>query len=237
MTVALILSGGNGIRFGSDLPKQYVEVNGRPVISYCIEQLLCHQDIDYIQIVAAKQWHNIILNWIDRYDCPQTNKKRKFHGFSLPGENRQLSIYYGLTDILSFAQELDTVLIHDAARPLLSEKLITDCLRAVQKHDGVLPVLPMKDTIYESTNGKTISTLLNREKVYAGQAPEAFRLGLYYNANKELFPDKILRINGSTEPAVLAGMDIAMIPGEETNFKITTKADLDRFLKIVAQEN
>ena len=60
-------------------------------------------------------------------------------------------------------------------------------------------------------------------------APEAFVLGKYYEANRCLLPDKIERINGSTEPAIMAGMDIAMIPGEERNFKITTQADLERF--------
>lgn len=65
----------------------------------------------------------------------------------------------------------------------------------------------------------------------AGQAPELFRLGKYYEANLRLLPERIRHIHGSAEPAVLAGMDIAMIPGDEKNFKITTKADLERFEK------
>ncbi len=89
----------------------------------------------------------------------------------------------------------------------------------------------MKDTVYTSTNGKTITSLLDRSQIFAGQAPELFRLGIYLEANRRLLPDQILRINGSTEPAVLAGMDIAMIPGDEGNFKITTKTDLERFLE------
>ena len=74
---------------------------------------------------------------------------------------------------------------------------------------------------------------MDRGKVYAGQAPEVFLLGKYYEANRALLPDKILEINGSTEPAVMAGMDIVMIPGDERNFKITTAADLERFREIV----
>ena len=123
----------------------------------------------------------------------------------------------------------EVVLIHDAARPLLSRQLVTDCLDAIEGHDGVIPVLPMKDTVYESTDGKTISRLLNRSHIFAGQAPEVFCFGKYYEANRALLPDKILAINGSTEPAVMAGMRMAVIPGDETNFKITTKADLERF--------
>ena len=90
----------------------------------------------------------------------------------------------------------------------------------------------MKDTVYLG-DGRQITSLLEREKVYAGQAPEAFVLGKYYEANKSLIPDKIEQINGSTEPAILAGMDIAMIPGDEGNFKITTQADLERFRALI----
>ena len=134
------------------------------------------------------------------------------------------------------AEEDDLVLIHDAARPLLSQKLIADCEEAIRGHDGVLPVLPMKDTVYYSKDGRQITSLLDRQAVFAGQAPELFRLGTYYQANERLLPEEILRINGSTEPAVLAGMQIAMVPGDERNFKITTPADLERFRQIVENE-
>lgn len=97
------------------------------------------------------------------------------------------------------------ILVHDAARPLFSAQMITDCLEAAYGHDGVVPVLPMKDTIYQSIDGKKICSLVKRSEIYAGQAPEAFRIGAYYEANRRLYPHKILEINGSTEPAVMAG--------------------------------
>ena len=93
-------------------------------------------------------------------------------------------------------------------------------------------MLPMKDTLYCSADGMQISSLLNRDEIYAGQAPEVFLLEKYYEANKRLLPEKILQINGSTEPAIMAGMDIVMVPGDERNLKITTKADLEEFVKM-----
>lgn len=233
MVVALILSGGTGSRLGSDIPKQYIEICHRPIISYCIERLSDHEGIDIIQVVAAEQWQEMILRCFEKYDVPKCNGRRKFHGFSEPGENRQHSIYNGLLDIRKYSAESDTVLIHDAARPLVSEQVITDCIRAVKGHDGVLPVLPMKDTVYKSIDGKRISALLDRSEIYAGQAPEAFRIGPYYEANKSLFPDKLRLINGSTEPAFMAGLDIVMIPGDEGNFKITTKEDMEHFSELL----
>ena len=231
MNIALILSGGTGSRLGANIPKQYVEVDKRPILSYSLECLSCHKDIDVIWIVAEPDWQERILGWLPRYDSG-----RKFRGFSLPGTNRQLSIYHGLEDMKEFAGTQDSVLIHDAARPLLSARLITDSLGAIQGHAGVLPVLPMKDTVYESEDGKSITSLLDRKRIFAGQAPEVFRFGKYFDANKRLMPEAILHINGSTEPAVMAGMDMVMIPGEECNYKITTWTDLERFREEMEKE-
>lgn len=234
MTIALILSGGTGTRLGEELPKQYIEINDRPIISYCLETVLLHLQIDAVQIVADLAWQKVILKEVERVSSA-SGRLHKFCGFSVPGKTRQLSILNGLEDILSYASKEDTVMIHDAARPCLSEQMISCGLDAIKGHDGVLPVLPMKDTVYLSEDGKVVSSLLNRSWVFAGQAPEFFVLGKYYEANKSLLPEKILAINGSTEPAILAGLDVAMIPGEESNFKITTKADLERFQQIVCE--
>lgn len=218
MNIALILAGGTGTRLGADIPKQYIEVYGRPVISYCLELFENMSEIDCIWVVAEERWHEFIKS--------STGKKVK--GFSNPGRNRQLSIWNGLQGISDFASSEDVVVIHDAARPLVTEKLVRDCLRACETHDGALPVLPMKDTVYIGEQGRIVS-LLDRQKVFAGQAPEAFLYGKYFEATRELLPEKILNVNGSTEPAILAGMDIAVVEGDEKNFKITTQEDLKRF--------
>jgi 2-C-methyl-D-erythritol 4-phosphate cytidylyltransferase len=153
----------------------------------------------------------------------------KIMGYSHPGATRQLSILQGLKDIQMHVGMDVNVLIHDGARPWLSVDMITRCMKGLEEHEGIMPVLPMKDTIYMSQDGCRVSELLDRQKLYAGQSPEAFRMEAYYKANQALMPERILKINGSTEPAILAGLDVGMIPGEETNYKITTDADLKRF--------
>lgn len=231
MNIALVLSGGTGSRLGGKVPKQYLACDGRMMITRCMETVFSHPSMDAVQIVAADMWRETIVRemetWIFSHD---DTFWEKFFGFSAPGETRQLSILSGLRDIVRRAEDDDIVMVQDAARPCLSSRLISDCLAALDGHDGVMPVLPMKDTVYLSRDGKTVSKLLPRSEIFAGQAPEFFRLGKYLQANEALPRDKMLAINGATEPAILAGLDIAMVPGDEANFKITTAADMERYL-------
>lgn len=238
MMTAILLSGGTGTRLGSEIPKQYIEVNGKPIISYCIETLSGSIAIDRIVIVAAPKWQERIREWLAESDA-----RDKFCGFAESGENRQLSIYNGLKLIKdellhgSTADDEDYVFIHDAARPLFTGEDIAAYVSAALGHDGVLPVLPMKDTVYLSRDGKKVSSLLERKEVFAGQAPEIFRFEKYLQANERLIASsEILSINGATEPAILAGMDIVMVPGDEGNFKITTAEDLERFRLIASEQ-
>ena len=228
MNIALVLSGGTGTRLGAGIPKQYIRVGGRPVIAYCLEGLLACGSIHAVQIVADEQWREMIGECIAAAGAPE-----KLRGFSAPGEDRQLSVLNGLVDIRGYAADEDYVFIHDAARPVLSGCQIMECLEAAAGHDGVVPVLPMKDTVYASADMHKISSLLDRGSIFAGQAPEVFQIGKYYKAVKSLLPERIWRINGSAEPAVLAGLDVIMIPGDETNFKITTREYFELFGRMI----
>ena len=190
MRIALILSGGIGLRMKMDIPKQYIKVDDKPIFMYTYETLAKHNDIDGIWIVADKTWRSAIDKWVK-----EARLFDKLRGFSNPGDNRQLSIYNGIKDISEFASPTDVVLIHDAARPLISEELISKCFNAMKNCDGVIPTIAMKDTVYLSRDGKKIGSLLNREQIYAGQAPEVFVLGKYLEANMSLLPDKIYSIN------------------------------------------
>lgn len=222
MNIALILAGGTGRRLGESVPKQYLEAGGRPVIDYCMKTIEKHPKIDAVQIVADEEWHPLIRRWAGE----------KLRGFSEPGKNRQLSILNGLKDIKCYADAGAVVLIHDAARPLVSRQMISECISKCNEYEGVMPALPMKDTVYYGVSGK-IEALLERDKLIAGQAPEAFRLEKYYQANSALTQEQIMAVNGSTEPAVMAGMNLCYIAGDERNFKITTREDFERFCRMV----
>ncbi len=228
MNYAILLSGGTGTRTGSEIPKQYVRRNGHMMITEALGILLNNPRIDRVVITADEAWQDEILKDVQAAGLPAD----RIMGFARPGDTRQLSIYNAIEYILEKAgnKSEDTVLVHDAARPYITQELIAACYDALPGYDGVMPVLPMKDTVYLSEDGKGITGLLDRSKVYAGQAPELFRLQPYYLANKRLMSSDIYKINGASEPAVLAGMKIAMIPGDEKNTKVTSAGDLEKFV-------
>ena len=229
MNIGIVLAGGVGARLGADVPKAFVPVCQKPLIIYCLEILDRSKHIDRIQIVAAEDWMAQVEEWTKEYSV-----SKKINGFSIPGDNRQMSIFNALKDLQGVAAEDDFVFIHDAARPILSDDLIARSFEGIIGFDGVLPVLPMKDTVYLSHDGQQIDSLLNRKEIFAGQAPETFVYGKYFSINNKLVDSgEIMKINGSTEPAVMGGMKMHLIPGDEENFKITTQVDLDRFIEIV----
>lgn len=219
MNIALILSGGTGTRMNLDLPKQYIEFRGRPIISYSLSTFDSHPLIDRIVIVADRQWWGEIDKWIEEFGI------KKFVGYATPGETRQYSIINGLEQIKRDGRA-DKVIIHDAARPLVSNKLISACLEDLDNCDGVMPVLSAKDTFYLLDEQGMASKLIPRSLLAAGQAPEAFDYEKYYAANMSLSRDEILKINGSSELALKCGLTVKTVPGDERNIKITTPNDL-----------
>ncbi len=230
MNYALLLSGGVGERAKTNLPKQYIKTGGHMMTSYALKPLLNCRFIDKVYIVADSVWLEEIVSDVEKLGLTS----ERIAGTAEPGANRQLSILNGIRAIINdIEKEKDasdsTVLVHDAARPFLTEKLIERCYKALLGNDGVMPVLPMKDTVYLSEDGKRITKLIERSKILAGQAPELFNLEKYYKANIELLPDKILNINGASEVAILAGMNIAMIDGDESNVKVTTQKDVEHY--------
>lgn len=220
MNCAILLSGGAGVRMGAGLPKQYLSLCSKPVITYSLCTLNSQPEVDLIVIVADEEWRELLSRWMEE------DKIAKFLTFADPGQTRQFSILSSLKTLRECSVTIGSIIIHDAARPFVSSELISRCMNALCRHDGVMPVLQAKDTYYlTDTNGKVVQ-LLNRSALVAGQAPEVFDYEKYYEAITELSTDELLKVSGSTEIAILAGLDVVTVPGDERNIKITTPNDL-----------
>lgn len=229
MNIALILAGGTGTRMRSDgFPKQYVQVQGKPVLVYTLEKFQACPDVDRIVVVCHTQWEDTVLQWAKQWGI------EKLTGIARQGESRQGSVLNGLLRCMEYSNSReDLVLIHDSARPLVTPELISASVQGAQGHDGCLPVVGVKDTIYRSRDGKTIHELTDRSTLFCGQSPEVLKLQPYLALCRDLTQEQLLQIRGSCELAFQNGWDVAMIPGEENNFKLTTAEDLTRLTKLL----
>ena len=227
MAIAIILSGGVGRRMNSSVPKQYIEVDNKSILAYTLNVFEKNDLISEIVIVASPDWKEYIESQLRKFGI------RKVVAYAEPGVCRQASILNGLKVCKEIINNYDeTVVIHDAVRPMLSQELLNQCISECQHSDGVMPAFPVKDTIYYCVNG-SINQLLDRSKLYSGQSPESFKFGKYLSAHKGYSEEDLKAINGSSEIAFKHGLSVKIITGDEHNYKITTESDLKRFEKEV----
>lgn len=224
MIYALVLSGGKGIRLGNNIPKQYLKVGDKPIIGYSLEIFQKHPQIDGIVIVADDSWQAYIKEFID------SSSINKFCFFAPSGISRTHSILNGLNVMKDNGIEDNSiVIIHDAARPNVNEDIIDGCIRELDKCDCAMPVIPIKDTVYLSEDGRSITSLLNRNYLCAGQAPESVRLGQYRELICSLSDEELSSISGTSAIVYKNGLKVNLFSGDEKNYKITTISDLEKF--------
>ena len=227
MNTAIILAGGVGSRMGVDRPKQFLMVQDKPIISYCLDIFQNHDEIDSVVVVVSEQWQDFVEEYAAKYGVT------KIKGYAPAGKSRQHSIYNGLKCIDENVPDTDIVIVHDAARPLVSDQIISDCIKGATDYDGAMPVISVKDTVYQSKDGEEIGCLLKRSELFAGQAPESFKFRKYYDIHNQVTDEEIGATAGSSEIAYRHGMEIRMVKGSERNLKITTIEDLETFETIL----
>jgi len=222
MNIALVLSGGSGTRLGSELPKQYWMIGGKPVIVYTLEQFERFQEVDGVVVAALPAWEDRIWEWKKVYGLS------KLKTVALAGAGRQQSIRNGLVAAKPWMQDASGgVFIQDAVRPLTSQELLARLLAGLAEAPAVMPVLPITDTAYISRDGQWVDGLIDRNTLFAGQAPEVFHYQSYLKLY-ESTPDEILNtMSGSCQLPYSNGWRVKTVPGDWENLKITYPADLE----------
>ncbi|MFA5481677.1 MAG: 2-C-methyl-D-erythritol 4-phosphate cytidylyltransferase [Bacilli bacterium] len=218
MNIALILAAGSSHRFNAEMPKQFYEINGRPLIWYAIDSFQKVKAIDLI-VLVAKQDHADYLSKI-----VQDNNFSKVQHIILGGQTRQESSFNGVKFLKNIAKDDDIVLIHDAARPLVSERIIVDCIEAAIKYNAATTALPADDTTAISFDGEVIGFMPERKNVYRIQTPQAFKLGMIYIAH-HLLKNEV----DSTDDAGLifkTFMPVHLVKGDKRLMKVTSLEDV-----------
>lgn len=228
MVFGVILAGGVGTRMGRDIPKQYLIIEGKPVLVYTLERFQECSEIDRIVIVADEMWRDDIDAWVEQYGIT------KFLCYATPGSTRQDSVFSGISACkLYAASDSDVVVVHEAARALVTTTLIRNIINGLEGYDACIPVMPMKDSIIFSDTGDSIDDLIDRTKLFCGQAPEAFYLLPYWDINANTSAEELSSYRADHELCFRHGWKIRSIPGEENNFKLTTPGDIDRMISLI----
>ena len=210
-SVALIVAAGRGHRFGGEMPKQYTQLDGAPVLRHTVMAFLSQPKIDHVRVV-------IHPDDMDLYEAATEGLGLKTPIFG--GEERQDSVRLGLQQIADDAP--DFVLIHDGARPYISADVISRVLDALGSAAGAIPTLPLTDTIKRVIDGKIVATEA-RFELWRAQTPQGFRYSDILNAHLKLTGQSL------TDDAAICeavGLTVVRVDGDDKNVKITTLSDI-----------
>lgn len=219
--IALITAAGKGTRLvGVGIPKQFLRVNGKPILIYSAESFNSNKSIDEIYIITSKEH----IEEVERL-CRQYNIN-KLKLVVEGGQTRQESVLNGLVSMKSQGvNDDDIVLIHDGARPLIDDSIINRNIEACLKHQAVETVIPLTDTVIKSSSGEIFDELADRNELYQVQTPQTFNFKLIFDAHKRFESLKL-----ATDDAQLVhniGKPVHLVEGNKKNLKITTIEDLN----------
>ena len=221
MVTALIFAGGVGKRMKSEeIPKQFLEVDGKPIIIRTLEHFSKHDKVDQIVVVCLEGWIDELKRDIRKYNL------KKITSIIPGGKTGFQSIHKGLELISYGARDDDIVLICDGVRPMLTEKLLTQCIEETRQYGSAIPVTPSIDSVLESTDGERCRKNHDRKSIYITQAPQGFVLKKIMDAHKEA-EEKNLEAISSGELLLELGQEIHIFQGIRENIKVTTQEDLN----------
>lgn len=232
MIYGVILASGVGKRMGANIPKQYISIQGKPLIIYTIESMLKVKRIDKICIAVSNDYVEYMSNILEQYfKTEQRNKMKIIEG----GAERIDTINNVTKSIVSERQveENDIVIFHDAVRPFVTTKIIEDSIEGVMKYGATVAGIPAVDTMLFSQDGCEVDSIPDRATIFHGQAPDSFRLKYFLELAENLTEDQKKNLTGTSQFCTCNNKPIYIIKGDPLNFKITTKDDLIRAEMII----
>lgn len=205
---ALLLMGGEGRRFGSEVPKQFHLLCGKPVYRHALEAALSSDIFDEIILVTHADWADGLEKGVR---------------VAVGGKTRQESSYRGLR---AFAKKPDIVLIHDAVRPFVTERILKENVAGAIEWGAVDTCIPTADTLVHAPGGQMIASIPRREEFLRGQTPQTFRMDWIVEAHEKALADGVENASDDCRLVLRLGKTVHIVAGEEQNLKITSELDL-----------
>jgi 2-C-methyl-D-erythritol 4-phosphate cytidylyltransferase len=223
-TYAIIPAGGKGKRGGTETPKQYLKFQGKELIAYTLEVFQKNNLVDEIIISAEPSYFSLLEEIKKKYNLTKISKIVE------GGEERQDSVYNALKSIN--ANDDDFIAVHDAARPLLPDKILTTAINTAKEKSNALVCLKARDTLLKGN--QFVKEYVDRSEMYYVQTPQIFKFGDLMKAMKKAYEKNFI---GTDESMLIKeiGIDINIVEGSILNFKVTTATDIEIFEKLTSK--
>ena len=224
MVFAAVFAGGIGSRMGnSDTPKQYLELGTKPVIIHTVEKFFINDRIDEILVLCPKAWVAHTKDLVEKH-LPAGKKVTVIAGGATRNGTLEAAIDYIEKNYET--DEQTVIVTHDAVRPFLTHRIICENVDAAIEYGACDTVIPATDTIVESTDGKMISSIPERSKMFQGQTPQSFRLKELERVLASLTEDEKAILTDACKIFSIKNKPVYMVSGEVYNIKITYPYDL-----------
>ncbi len=230
MNIALLIAGGSGQRMNQDIPKQFINVNDKPVIVYTLEVFQRHPNIDAIGVVCLEGWHEILNAYAKQFNIT------KLRWIIDGGKNGQESIKNGVYTLKEDCSPDDMVLIHDAIRPMVSQEIISDCITKCRKNGSAVTVIPCAEAMLLSEDKVSSDQTILRDRLARTQTPQAFFLKKLIWAHEEAAKRGIENSIATCTLMIELGEKVCFSTGSEKNIKLTTTDDIEIFKALLVSK-
>jgi len=220
MNYAIILAGGQGVRMeNSNVPKQFIEMFGTPMLVYSMKTAQANANINAICVVAPLSAHAQIKEWGEQYGI------NKLQILAESGKERQQSVYNGLMSLP--AKRNDIVVIMTAVCPFVSQATLDKHFDELDKYDACITVIKATDAISFSNDGQRVNRTLQKKKLFVQQGPQTFRYGILKSAHEFYLQDEQrLEVTEDSELVLNLGTEVSMVLGDRFCIKVTYPEDL-----------
>jgi 2-C-methyl-D-erythritol 4-phosphate cytidylyltransferase len=223
MNIALLTAAGRGSRMNLDIPKQFLHIDGKPIIIHTMEVFQKHPMVDAMIVVTLAAWIEPLKTYAKEYGIT------KLMWTAVGGSTGQESIYLGLKELEKDCQATDIIIVHDGNRPLVSDEIISDSLVICREYGSAVAAMPCVEAIFQSEDGRSSNVSIPREQLFRTQTPHSYTLEKLLWAHKKA---KELKIENTTATCVLMqllGESIHFSKGSDMNLKLTTQEDLELY--------
>ena len=224
-TYAIIIAGGVGKRMGQQIPKQFINVDDKPILIYTLEAFEHNPMVDEITVVCIDGWHDVLWAYARQFNI--TKLKWVISG----GHTGQESIRNGVYNLEGKVKDDDIIVIHDGIRPLVDESVLSDVIVKAQQYGNAVTSLPYNEQIFVIDDDKSTTKYIPRETLRRVSTPQAYRFDLLDSKYHEAY-EKEIGIYGShytNTMMVELGVRLYFAAGSDKNIKLTTKDDLEIF--------